>query len=860
MALEKYNKKRKFNETPEPEGKISSARGKGLRFVIQKHEATRLHYDFRLEVNGVLKSWAVPKGPSLHPEDKRLAMMVEDHPFDYRNFEGTIPEGNYGAGTVMLWDEGTYHIPTSKNRDISEKVVREEIKNGSVKITLHGSKLKGEFALVKLKKAEDNAWLLIKHNDEFANQKIKNDDRSVRSGRTMKQIAKEGSLDSGSLDRKKKEATKKIDFHGAPKSEMPTDIVPMLATLVDKPFEHPDWLFEVKWDGYRAIAEIVDHKVKLYSRNKISFNADYPDLVQELIQFPQMVLDGEIVVFDNNGVPQFQLMQNYRRDGKGNLRYMVFDILYYDGHDLRSLPLKERKEILEEVLPKSDLVQLSEHVVERGPEFLQAAKRKGLEGIIAKNRLSKYVTGVRSDDWLKIKLELQQEVVIGGYTKPNGKREEFGALLLGVYERKKLKYAGLVGTGFDTKGLHELKKKLDAIAAKESPFDDLKEMPKLAKWVEPRLVAEINFAEWTDDGLVRQASFHGLREDKNPIDVKREAPAEIEELRIENEDKKKSKKGVRSTADGKKAANGTLHSELGTPSSALPVFHHLDRVYWPKDKFTKEDLINYYRDISEFMLPYLKDRPQNLNRFPEGIEGQSFYHKDMEQSLPEYVETANIYSESNNKEISYMVCNNVQTLMYMGSLGCLEINPWNSRVQSLDYPDYLIFDLDPNEIGFDKVIETALEIRKILDKLEIEGYPKTSGKDGLHIYVPLEAKYTYDQTQQFGQLIAMMTRDALPKVVSLERSPRDRKRKVYIDYLQNRHGQTTAAAYSPRPRNLAPVSTPLQWKEVNSKLDPTKFTITNIFKRLDKVGDLWKPVIGKGIDLGKILSKIENKD
>jgi bifunctional non-homologous end joining protein LigD len=881
MALEKYNQKRDFKKTPEPSGKpakskaVKKTEAKGLRFVIQKHQASRLHFDFRIEVDGVMKSWAVPKGPSLNPTDKRLAMMVEDHPMDYRNFEGTIPEGNYGAGTVMLWDEGTYHSSFSEDPQETQKLVNEQLESGDIKLTLHGEKLKGEFALVRMKKAGENGWLLIKHKDEFANQAIVNEDKSVRTGRTLDEITAAGGDGSmkepgkspkGKSAQPAKRKVVDVNFRSAPKTDLPTEVVPMLATLVDKPFDHPDWLFEIKWDGYRAIAEIAkpedkSTQVKLYSRNNISFNKDYPDLIQELEQFPEMVLDGEIVVMDSEGRAKFQLMQQYRQTGKGNLRFYVFDILYYGGHDLRSLTLEQRKEILAQVVPETDLIRISEAIPEKGEALFKLAAKQGVEGIIAKNSYSKYSTGVRGDDWLKIKLTHQQEVVIGGYTEPKGTRDHFGALMLGVYEKKKLKYAGLVGTGFDSHKLKDLKTKLDAIKTAESPFVGQPDVPNVAQWVEPQLVAEVQFNEWTDEGLLRQASFLGLREDKNPLDVKREQPEEVEDIEKGKSKKDKSTKTTAETTTKKIKQSSKTKTSDSDPANIIPgvPLSHPDRIYWPRDKYTKLDLITYYRDIAPVMLPYLKDRPQNLNRFPNGINGESFYHKDMEQDLPAFIDTVSVYSESNDKEVNYMICNNVETLMYMGYLACLEINPWNSRAQHLDQPDYLIFDLDPNETKFEKVVETANMVREVLEEIEIVGYPKTSGKDGLHVYIPLAAKYTFDQTQQFAQLIALLVQQRLPEVISLERSPKDRKGKVYIDYLQNRHGQTTAAAYSPRPRDKAPVSTPLMWMEVNKRLDPTKFTIKNILGRLDKLGDLWKPILGKGVDMEKALKQLTNK-
>lgn len=526
MTLKNYISKRKFTQTPEPPGDLHPEGDRPV-FVIQKHAARSLHYDLRLELNGVLKSWAVPKGPSLSPSQKRLAVMVEDHPFDYKDFEGVIPEGNYGAGSVIIWDRGFYHHPADPDGSQSEALLREGLKKGHLTFVLHGEKLQGEFALVKTHK-DEKSWLLLKKNDRFATTKdILKDNRSVVSRENLEEVASGNPKHSPRQDKidqiHLREAMESEDLKNAPLVPMPHNIKPMLATLTEKPFENPDWFFEIKWDGYRAIAEISNGDVRLYSRNVISFDKKFPLIFEALKSFHmKSVLDGEIVVADQQGHSDFQMLQDYQKTRKGHLVYYVFDLLYFQGHDLTILPLSIRKSLLKKILPSSPNVKLSDHIVADGVAFFNVVKEAGLEGIIAKHASSTYQAGNRSNQWLKIKTYLTQEAVIAGFTEPRGSRNGFGALVLGVFEGKELIFIGHTGGGFNTGTLKEIRSKLNPLIRRKCPFKIEPRTNTPVTWVKPRLVCEVSFRGWTGEGLMRQPVFSRLREDKDAIDVVRE--------------------------------------------------------------------------------------------------------------------------------------------------------------------------------------------------------------------------------------------------------------------------------------------------------------------------------------------------
>lgn len=827
MALTTYHKKRTFNKTPEPKGKNLISKGP-LTFVVQKHNATRLHYDFRLELNGVLKSWAVPKGPSMNPNDKRLAVMVEDHPLDYANFEGTIPKGNYGAGTVMVWDNGVYSPYSAVKKEEAEKVLREQLKKGHITFVLLGKKLKGEFTLIKTKySGSKNSWLLIKAHDEYSTQKdILKEDRSVLTNRTMGEITGENKK---SADKPSVSAFN--DLKSLKKTKMPHKIRPMLAKVADEPFDKKGWVFEIKWDGYRALAEIENGKVKLYSRNHIPYNQKFSKIADELKKLPKSaVLDGEIVVLDSKGKPSFQLLQDYPQS-KGDLVYYVFDILYLDGKNLTKLPLIQRKEILKGYLKTNSSIRYGDYVEENGKAFFKVAVKEHLEGVMAKNRESQYLIGQRSHNWLKIKNQKRQEAVVGGFTKPNGGRKYFGALVLGVYKRGKLRYIGHTGGGFDEKNLGDIYNKLKVLVQEKCPFDIEPKTNTEVQWVKPRLICEVIFKEWTKDNIMRQPIFLGLRQDKS------------------------SKEVVKEESD-KTVKENSMEVKIGKQNVTVT---NLSKVFWPKEKYTKGDVIHYYSEMSEILLPYLKDRPQSLLRFPDGIKSEGFYQKDVSNLTANWLKKVKIHSESDNKFIEYLLIQDKASLIYAVNLGCIDFNPWNSRSHHLDNPDYLIIDLDPEKTSFENVVKIANTARDVLEGLDIKSFCKTSGKRGLHIYVPMGSKYSYEQVRQFANLLCLEIQKRVPSLVSLKRDPKDRQRKVYLDYLRNGRGQTAASVYSIRAYPGATVSTPLEWSEVNSRLDPSNFTIKTIFKRLDKKGDLFKGVLGKGVDIKSVIRKMEDK-
>ena len=902
MGLSKYKQKRNFKESPEPTGGKSDS--DQLHFVIQKHDASHLHYDFRLEMEGVLKSWAVPKGPSLDPSVKRLAMMVEDHPYDYKDFEGIIPSG-YGAGTVIVWDEGTYESSLLKSKDKKEqdKDLRQQLHKGNLKVTLHGKKLKGEFALVKTKGMGENSWLLIKHKDKFATQDdVLKKDKSVISKKTIEQIEKTSKNFYGSnrvkesktkskkevsLSKRKdvqkavkknsKEKKEQTPLSKGRKAVFPTKLTPMLATLVDKPFDEPGWVYEVKWDGYRALAFMNKGNAELKSRNDKSFNDKFYPIYESLKAWNvNAIVDGEIVVIGEKGISHFGNLQNWRSEADGDLVYYVFDILWLDGKDITMLPLLERRAILKQIMPDDDHIRMSEIFSESGTDFYNAAKQNGLEGIIAKRADSDYLPGVRTDYWLKIKANKRQEMVIGGYTINDDTSKPFSALLVGVYENGELIYTGKIGTGFSIKTQQEMLKLFKPLETQKIPFAEEPDVNKPSRfrakpphakaiWLKPQLVCEVSFAEMTSDGVMRHPSFEGMRTDKKAKDVIREKEASTKSLLNKKAELKKVPDRITkdylkpvSNKDRKTLLNPTDETQVRRINGHELKFTNLSKLYWPKEKITKRDLLNYYYQVAPFILPYLKDRPQSLNRHPGGINGPSFYQKDVTGKAPDWVDTFLYHSEDDARDKQFLVAKDEASLLYMASLGCIEINPWSSRVQKPDYPDWCIIDLDPDKNSFDQVIEAAQVTRDVLKDLGAEGYCKTSGSTGLHIYIPLGAKYTYEQSKEFAKVVATLVNKEIPKFTTLERAVKDRKGKMYLDFLQNRAQATIAAPYSVRPKPYATVSMPLHWDEVKKGLKMQDFTISNTMERLKNVGDLFKPVLGKGVDLQKLIKKFNS--
>jgi len=826
MSLVKYTAKRNFEVTPEPKA-VLKKNSATLSFVVQRHKASHLHYDLRLEMDGVLKSWAVPKGPSMNPGDKRLAMMVEDHPFSYKDFKGVIPEG-YGAGIVEIWDNGKYTDIDSSGKDAENKL-KDGLHSGSLKFILAGKKLRGEFALVKLKGKQENAWLLIKHKDEFAvSQPYDSEKETAKTSPINKWLATN------------KQPEKKIFYQPSKGSreKLVNFIKPMLAKETANAFEDKDWLFEIKWDGYRAISEIKDGSVLLYSRNGNSFVNDYPIVVKELKKIKHdAILDGEIVLLNEEGKSDFQKLQQYEDNTQYPLCYYVFDLLWLNGNSTYELPLIERKKLLKKLLPKNAVIKYSEHIIERGKELFAAAKQNDLEGIMAKKADSLYHPGVRTGDWLKIKYHKRQEVIIAGFTQPTGSRKYFGALVLALPDGDKLKYIGHTGSGFTDTDLKKIYGLLKPLIQKKSPFDKVVKTNAAVTWVKPTLIGEIKFTEWTTDNKMRHPIFVGLRDNKTVTEI-----------------------NMASIKKGKPQIQQPIAEEK--PNSTIKSFGkvkvtttNLNKIYFADKAITKGMVIDYYQQVADYILPYLKDRPQSLKRNPNGILDKGFYHKDAGDAAPAWVKSIEIYSDSAKKEIDYIICNNRQTLAYLNNLGCIELNPWSSRIKSLDKADYLIIDLDPAEKNtFEQVIKTALAFKVILDKAGADCYCKTSGATGLHIFLPMGKKYLYEQVKDFAHLLCTMVNEQLPEFTSLERNLQKRgNNKIYLDYLQNRRGQTIASVYSLRPNPGATVSMPLLWKEVKAGLKPSVFTIETVIPRIKKMGDVFSGVLGKGIDIKKCL-------
>jgi bifunctional non-homologous end joining protein LigD len=808
MSLLTYNKKRDFKKTKEPAGKKAS--GSQFRFVVQRHQATRLHYDFRLELDGVLKSWAVPKGPSLSPAQKRLAVMVGDHPVSYINFKGTIPEGNYGAGIVDVWDSGTFQPVNEKHEPISEKEALRWLKKGELKFSLKGKKLKGEFVLVKLKKDEKN-WLLIKHRDEHATTTVYDAEGEVSEVKPRKTI---GSIRGG----KGEKVTKPVN--------------PMLASIAKTPFDDKDWIFEIKWDGYRAVSEIKGGKVRFYSRNGLDFSKRFPAIYQALKKIKhEVILDGEVVLLNQKNLPDFQKLQHYETNLNFPIIYYVFDILELDGKNMEELPLIDRKKILKQVLKKNPVIRYCDHVAEKGIAFLEKAKEQGLEGIIAKKKDSTYARNRRSKEWLKLRNIQSTEVVIAGYTAPKGGRTHFGSLVLANKEGRQWKYRGHVGTGFSNETLRDIKKAMKPLETDTIPFKEKVPLNGDVTWLKPKLVADIAYTEITRDKIFRHPVFLRLRDEKSANEVNEEIVEEITEVK-KNEEIKVGRATVTIT--------------------------NRQKIFWPDEGYTKGDVISYYDSMADYILPYLKDRPLSLKRNPNGIRDDGFFHKDAGENAPEYVDVFKVKSGSNDKIIDYIICNNKATLLYLANLGCIEINPWNSTSKKPDNPTWMVIDIDPSAKNtFKDVVDVALVTKEILDKGGVKSYCKTSGSSGLHVYVPMKNKYDYDTVKDFAHIIASLVQEQLPETTSLERSLKKRGEKIYIDYLQNRQSQTLASVYSLRPKPGATASTPLEWKEVNHNLHPSQFNIENMLKRVEKKGDLFLPVIKESSNITAALRKLK---
>jgi bifunctional non-homologous end joining protein LigD len=824
MSLEEYRRKRVFSRTPEPPDKPS--RDEGNRFFIQRHSARRLHYDLRLEMDGVLKSWALPNGPTLDPAIKRLAVHVEDHPLDYGSFEGTIPSGNYGAGSVTLWDRGTYEW-------LGPKTPAQMWESGDLKLRFHGQKIVGEFALVRTHRAKGKDWLLIKKKD-FAVREGWDPEADTRS-------VLQGPGDISSTE-------------GAVKAEMPTALEPMLATLGTSVPSGSDWLYEVKWDGYRALCFIEGGKVRMLSRRGTKLDKQFAAVAAALAQSVKAdtaIIDGEVVALDDNGNPSFQHLQNLTGFGtkpalKGiatpNLNFFAFDLLYLNGYDLRKAALIDRRQLLSSVLLPSEIVRYSDHFIGKGDELLKAVRAKGLEGIIAKQAQSRYESK-RSNCWIKIKVTTQQDFVICGYIL--GEREPFGALVLGYYKNKKLVYAGNVGSGFTQQSLKAVGEKIKVLITKKPALSDVPREIGEVTWTKPELVCTVKFTSWTKDDRLRAPVFLGMRTEVAPEEVVRETGL-IGESLIAEETEQEPKRETLLPAD---KAEVTL--EIDGHRLKLT---NLNKVFYPADGYTKRDVINFYAAVADLLVPHLQGRPLSLKRYPNGVDQDYFFQKDA-SGFPDWLHREELADDEESK--TRVICDDKASLLYLANLGCIDQNPYMSRMGTLEHPDFILIDLDPYHCGYDQIVEAAQLIREKLRLIGLTGYPKTTGGNGMHIYVPVEPIYSSAQTRQFAEILARWVAAERPDLFTTPRMVSAREKgKVYFDYLQNASGKTISAPYVLRAHPGAPVATPLKWEEVAPGLKPQQFHIANVLRRFERVGDLFAGVLSKPQELGPAIERL----
>jgi bifunctional non-homologous end joining protein LigD len=789
-----------------------------------------------------LKSWAVPKGPSLSSADKRLAVQTEDHPLEYGGFEGKIPEGSYGAGTVMVWDRGTFRV--EGNVDALKQLER-----GEIKFNLNGEKLRGSFVLVKLKHSQKgNEWLMIKHKDaaEDPAWDIERHDGSVLTGRTLEEIKEESPP--------KRQATplEAVELQGARKAAMPSRLGPMLATIGDAPFSDPNWLFEIKWDGVRALAWIADGALTLRSRTGQDITRRYPELaaLPEAVAAREVILDGEIVALDARGHSDFERLQvrmhvrapSENLVAKTPVVYYAFDLLYYDGYDLREAPLLERKQLLQRLLHTSHRFRYSDHQLERGQELFELARENGLEGILAKRVSSPYVSD-RSANWVKLKVTKTVDTVVGGWTAARTSAIPFGSLLLGLYQGKKLRFIGHVGSGFGEKRLDELANKLKQLEVSTCPFDTVPETNEKPTWVSPALVARAKFSGWTDEHALRHPVFLGLREDVQPADCRWESeaaapatpPAVVHAPEIVG---KVLKTKSEIEAELFKGRSETVTIELDGKRLRSS---NLNKIYFPESGYTKRNLLAYYYRVADFILPFLRNRPLVLRRYPDGIKGQAFFQKDLREGVPDWFVTVPIESEEKGKQIHYATANDLASLLFLTGLGCIDHNPWSSRLDDLDHPDYFFFDLDPSDgTDFSVVVTIARALEEELKELSLVSFLKTSGATGIHLYIPVEPVYTYEQLRTFAEIVARTVSTKHQNLVTNERSVARRPAgRVLIDVQQNAHGRPLAAPYAVRAFPKAPVSTPILPRELRPNLRPENLNMTTVFPRLKEKGDLW---------------------
>jgi bifunctional non-homologous end joining protein LigD len=888
VSLQEYKRKRDFKKTPEPAGKVHAPQGNS--FVIQKHAATRLHYDFRLEMEGVLRSWAVPKGPSLDPAEKRLAVHVEDHPLEYGGFEGIIPKGQYGGGTVLLWDRGTW---------FPEGDPVAAYRKGHIKFRLEGEKLHGGWHLVRLhgERAGENKenWLLFKADDEAAvpgsgDAVTAEYADSVETGRSIDEVAadpdkvwqsnraekvkktavkakpaakKTASKKAPAKKTARKAAAPAVDpsqIPGARKAKMPVGIEPALATLVSEPPSGDEWIHELKLDGYRILCAVDGGEAKIFTRHAKDWTDRFGPVAEAAAKLPvsSALLDGEVVVLEPDGTTSFQALQNaLTADGERDLVYFVFDLLYLDGYDLRSAPLTARKEALTALVSGGEAgpaLRLSDHVQGQGEGFYHQACKLGLEGIVAKRAGAPYSSG-RGKDWLKIKCLKRQEFVIVGFTDPEGSRVGLGALLLAVNnEDGELVFAGKVGTGFDDRTLRDLRKRLGKLERKTPAF---KNPPRGAEarrshWVEPKLVGEVAFTEWTREGILRHPAFQGLREDKPASEVVREEPQETAAVekdegtqrtaRIKRTDKKAAK-AVRVKRTAKKGQVPPVHPvapEAATATEFSGVrFTHPERVLFPEQGVTKRDLAIYYERIADWILPHISDRPLTLVRCPEGRQKQCFYQKHVTDQFPASVRRVEV--AEGGKNVPYGAVRSLEGLLSLVQMGVLEFHIWGSHIDAVEKPDYVVFDLDPDEgLPWERVVEGATTMRQLLEHLGLRSFLKTTGGKGLHVCVPLTRRDSWDEVKAFTKAVSEAVVAHDPKRYTSKLPKASRKGKIFIDYLRNGRGATSICAYSTRARADAPVSTPLFWEELETDVRANTYTVRNLPERLEGLdADPW---------------------
>ena len=864
-SLGTYRAKRSPDSSPEPVGTVSPVPGR--LFVVHKHAARQLHWDLRIEMDGVLRSWAVPKGPSYDMNDKRLAVNVEDHPLEYGDFEGIIPQGNYGAGGIIVWDRGEW-VPLEDWREGLEK--------GKLLFELKGYKLHGKWTLVKIQKSERD-WLLIKERDAYVRSPGNVfPEESVLSGLTVEEV-KAGTSHISRV-------RKRLEALHVPRTRLdPNTVGVMLAEPAEKAFTSDEWLFELKMDGYRLLACKSGGDALLLTRNGNDYTQVFPEVARAVKALPleSCIIDGEVVVLDKSGKPSFAMHQQRGRLSSAlDVRraavelpaaFFVFDALSLEDYDLRGLPLLQRKQVLAEVVPKLGAVRYLDHIEREGDAFLKQVTVLGLEGIIAKKSDSPYRAG-RSPQWLKIKAEQTGDFVIVGFTAPRGNRTGMGALQLADYVNGALVYAGRAGTGFTEAQLGDIRAMLDSSVRTDppcegpvlSPGTDPKpgdQIPetKTTTWVEPLHVCEVRFREWTPDGVLRHPAFLRMRSDKLPHDCERQGWQVAPEFLPGTTPPDAN---IAVVAEPPVEAPPTPRVEAEAPPARPPVqrtvsFSNLKKVFWPAEGYTKGDLIEYYRAIAPWILPYLRNRPVVLTRYPDGIDGKSFYQKDAPEFAPDWIRTTSIWSNDTQRDIRYFVCDDEESLLYVANLGAIPLHIWASRVGSLEQPDYCVIDLDPKEAPFSDVIRSAQVLRRICESIGLPSYVKTTGKTGLHVMLPLGRQMTYAQSRTLGELLARLVLRELGDIATITRHVTKRGDKVYLDYLQNRHGQLIVAPFIVRPLPGATVSMPLLWDEVDQSLDPRAFTIKTAIDRMATLGvDPLLPVLSETPNLAKVLENL----